>query len=132
MLTPTENTRVFVGLAIQPFVAALVTALLFPLLASARSARTGLAPGGYWDSTASLALAVALVSVGITVLGAVPLLAIQLSQGPVSKGQILASGFALGISILLSSSQSRSSQRSCLSHVRDRRPSTLICDSRTD
>ncbi|MFN8579363.1 MAG: hypothetical protein U0163_00085 [Gemmatimonadaceae bacterium] len=95
-LGPSENARVFMALAVQPIVAALVTVILFPLLAAAERARTGLMPGSSWDSASSIAFAVALVAVGITLLGAMPLLAIQLSQGPVSIGQIFASGFALG------------------------------------
>lgn len=95
-LSPPENGRVFLGLAVQPFVAGCVAFLTFPALNYTGQFVYGSFAGSLWEGAGSMGVVVGFVGLGITVLGAVPLLAIQLSRGPVSRDHALASGLALG------------------------------------
>ena len=96
-LSPTENGRVFVGLAVQPFILAFVALVTFPVLDyTGRLFIYGPSATSLWEGAGPMAVVVGFVALGVTILGAVPLLAIQLTQGPVSRDRVLASGLALG------------------------------------
>lgn len=95
-LSSPESLRVFIGLAVQPFVVALTAFVTFPALDYTASVAYGGHSGNLWDGAESIALAVGIVGVGITLLGAVPLVATQLARGPLSRSQVLTSGLALG------------------------------------
>jgi hypothetical protein len=84
------------GLAVQPFVAALLGFVIFPVVDYTGRALYGGRPADPLDAAISFAAGVGIAGLLITAFGALPTLAWLLKRGPVSKRQALISGAVLG------------------------------------
>jgi hypothetical protein len=87
---------VFVGLAAQPFVAALLGFVTFPALDYTGRPLYGGRPIDSWDSAMSVAVGAGVVGLFVTIFGALPILTFLLSRGPISREQVFTSGIVLG------------------------------------
>ena len=92
-LTPAQETRVAVAFVAQPFVVALVTLIIFPLIAS-----TGPRLVGFNSVRGALALAVylGLICVPVIPLAAVPAFAWLVSRGALTRARVLVGGAMIG------------------------------------
>ena len=88
--------RLFIGLAVQPFAAAGLGFLSFPLVDLSNRALGRGVPSDPIDGAISFAAGIALVALIITVGGALPAVAWYLKHGPLTLKRILLSGTALG------------------------------------
>ena len=73
-LTPADQLKLFVGLAVQPFLAAAVAFVSFPLVLLDRAGRTlaGGFPSDPTDAAISVALGVGVVALFVTLVGVLP------------------------------------------------------------
>jgi len=98
-LTSTQYARVFAGLAVQPFAAALFGYLAFPLIATSRAAVMGggrVSQSAAADGAVAVAASAGLVALLVTVIGAAPAAAWLLDRGPLALRQVLTWGASLG------------------------------------
>jgi hypothetical protein len=84
------------ALAVQPFVAALLGFIIFPVVDYTGRALYGGRPFDPLDAAISFAAGAGLAGLLVTALGAVPTLAWLLKRGPVTRRQALISGAVLG------------------------------------
>jgi hypothetical protein len=95
-LTREGELRVFYGFAVQPFVAALITFVLFPLVAITGQALYGGWPTDMLDAAVSFAFGAGIAALLITVFAALPLFLLLLRRGHISQGEVLFSGAVVG------------------------------------
>jgi len=110
-LTPADELKLFVGLAVQPFLAAAVAFVSFPLVLLDRAGRTlaGGFPSDPTDAAISVALGVGVVALFVTLVGVLPtavwlakhrrltlaqalLIGLGFANSPVVLGTVLTSG----------------------------------------
>ena len=84
------------GLALQPFVAALLAFILFPVVEFTGGYLYGGRPAVFVDVAISFAAGVGMAGLIVTALGAVPTLVWLLRRGPVTRKQALIGGAVLG------------------------------------
>ena len=95
-LSSGDELRLFVGLAVQPFVAAALAFVLFPVVDYTGRPLYGGFPIDPVDAAISFAFGVGIVALVVTVFGAVPTVLYLLKRGPLSLKKVLAGGVALG------------------------------------
>ena len=95
-LTREGELKVFLGFAAQPFAAALITFVLFPVVAiTGRGLYSG-DPADMFDAALSLAFGVGIAALLITVFAAVPVFLRLLRRGHFSRGEVVCWGALLG------------------------------------
>lgn len=95
-LSPFGELRVLLGLAVQPFVTALLAFAIFPVVEYTGRLLYGGSPSDSVDAAISFAAGVGIVGLVLTIFGALPSLAWLLKRGPVTRRQALISGALLG------------------------------------
>jgi len=95
-LSPGDELRLFVGLAVQPFVAAALAFMLFPVVDYTGRPLYGGFPADPVDAAISFSFGVGIVALVVTVCGAVPTVLYLLKRGPLSLKTVLVGGVALG------------------------------------
>ena len=95
-LSRAGELRVLLGLAVQPFVTALLAFSTFPVIDYTGRALYIGRPSDPFDAAMSFAVGVGLVGLIVTIFGALPSLLWLLKRGPVSRRQVLISGAVLG------------------------------------
>jgi hypothetical protein len=88
--------RVFLGLAVQPFVNALLAFIIFPIVDYTGRALCGGRPVDPFDAALSLALGVGIVGVVVTIFGALPALVWLRARRAVTRTRVLIGGAVLG------------------------------------
>jgi hypothetical protein len=96
-LTPSEEMRFLVGVAVQPFVAAALGLIAFPVFLLDRNGQT-LAGGSpdLADAAGSVAAGVGLVALVVTLAGALPTAVWLLKRRPIPLSESLAFGVGFG------------------------------------
>ncbi len=96
MLTPSEQLKLFAGLAVQPFLAAAVSFVLFPLLLLDRTGSTlaGGIPASQTDAAISVAAGAGIVALFVTAIGVFPTALWLVTRRPVPLIQALLFGLA--------------------------------------
>jgi hypothetical protein len=97
-LTPAEEMRVLVGVAVQPFVAAVLGLITFPVFLLDRNGQTlaGGSPSNVPDAAGSVAAGVGLVALFVTVVGALPTAVWLMKRRRISLLEALAFGLGFG------------------------------------
>ena len=97
-LSPSEETRLFTGLAVQPFLASAVAFVAFPVLLLDRSGRTlaGTLPGDVADAAWSVAIGAGILAFFVTLLAAAPTAVWLMKRKLVSLSDALFFGFGFG------------------------------------
>ena len=91
-----SEPRVHLALVVQPFLATVLAAVLFPLVNATGRPLYGGRPVDMLDSAGAFALGVGIVAAGIMLFGACPLLLWLLRRGPVMRRHAIVSGLVLG------------------------------------
>ena len=106
-----DQSRVLVGIAVQPVVAAMLAFSTFSIVAFTGRLLYGGRPADPVDSAISFAFGVGIVGLLVTVFAATPMLLWLQTRGPVTRRQVLACGAILGnlpsVLIVLSLAPSR-------------------------
>jgi hypothetical protein len=92
-----DQVRLIIGFVIQPFTAAALGFMIFPLVDwSARALHGGQSIRGAFHGAIAFALAVGIAAFLVTVCGVVPIVLMCLERGPLTRKQVLLLGAALG------------------------------------
>ena len=92
----TDEQRLFIGLAIQPFVTALLGFALFAVVDYTGRPLYGGRPIDPFDAAIGFGFGLGVAGLFVSVLGACPVLVWLLRRGPVKRNHALISGVALG------------------------------------
>jgi hypothetical protein len=95
-LSSGDELRLFAGLAVQPFVAAALAFMLFPVVDYTGRPLYGGFPADPVDAAISFSFGVGIVALAVTVCGAVPTVLYLLKRGPLSLKKVLVGGVVLG------------------------------------
>lgn len=95
-LSSAQEMRLFLGLFVQPFVAAGLAFVAFPVVEHTGRALHGRISVDPLDAAASLAAGVAIVAFLVTLCGAVPAVLWLVRRGPLTLKTVLLSGLVLG------------------------------------
>jgi hypothetical protein len=91
-----QEVRLFAGLAVQPFVAAAVGFMMFPLIEWSNSALRRGTSGDLVDGAVAVAAGAGLAAFFVTLLGALPIVVWRMRRGPLTLRQVLLGGALLG------------------------------------
>jgi hypothetical protein len=95
-LSPAAELRVLLGLAVQPFVTALLAFVSFPVVEYTGRPLYGGRLVDPFDGAVSFAAGAGIAGLVMAVFGALPVLAWLLKRGPISRRQALIFGAVLG------------------------------------
>ena len=97
-LSPSEEMKVFVGVVVQPLVAALLGLITFPIFFLDRNGHTlaGGVPADVMGFTFAMAMVVGVVALGITVIGALPAAVWLMKRRRISLQEALLAGLGFG------------------------------------
>jgi hypothetical protein len=95
-LAPRHVSRLVLGLAVQPVVAAVLGFVSFPVLEYAERTLHGGSSVDSLDAAIAVALGSAIVAGIVTLVGAFPVVAWRLNRGPFTLSEVLWWGVALG------------------------------------
>jgi hypothetical protein len=96
-LSAAQEMRLFTGFVVQPFAAAVLGFIAFPLIdISGRALYDGRAPTDPMDAAISIALGAGFAAFFVTLCGAFPVVVWLLKRGPLTLKQVLWGGAILG------------------------------------
>lgn len=95
-ISPGAEKRIFVGLLVQPFLAAVLTYMAFPLIEYTGRTLYGGRAGDSADAALALALGVGIAAAGITVVGVFPTVVWVIRRLDVTFGRTILFGVLFG------------------------------------